>query len=182
MEDYIVQKKRNSMLNLQFPLQINNICIWPYFFKKKNNISYPCPDINGLGVGDRRQLGVDARRLRGHGEQRGDAERDAGRDGVLVEPERDPRDDDEHAARHVDGDQVVGELALEDQLHLQAAVLSCEKQEQNILTNCTLTLCFKLAHTFQLTSFYFRLPKYSLIMHTFKLNQLSAVNFVLHTL
>ena len=42
---------------------------------------------------------------------------------MLIQPEGDPGHDDEHAARDVDGDQVVGELPLEDQLHLEAAVL-----------------------------------------------------------
>ena len=86
--------------------------------------TYPCPDIDGLRVGDRRKLSVDAGSLGGHGEQGGDPERDSSRDRVLVEPEADPRDDDEHAAGDVDGDQVVGELPLEDQLHLQAAVFT----------------------------------------------------------
>ena len=40
-----------------------------------------------------------------------------------VEPEVDPGHDDEHAAGHIDGDEVVGELPLEDQLNLQATVL-----------------------------------------------------------
>ena len=44
--------------------------------------------------------------------------------GYLVEPEADPGDDDEHAAGHVDGDQVVGELALENQLNFQTTVFS----------------------------------------------------------
>ena len=35
-----------------------------------------------------------------------------------------PGHDDEHAARHVDGDHVVGELPLEHQVHRQAAVLT----------------------------------------------------------
>ena len=63
--------------------------------------------------------------LCGHGEQGGDAEGDPGGDSVGVQPEADPGDDDEHAAGHVDRDQVVGELPLEDQLHLEAAVLAC---------------------------------------------------------
>lgn len=90
-----------------------------------NNVTtYPGPDVDGLGVGDGRKLRVDARRLRGHGEERGDAERHARRDGVLVEPEAHPRHDDQHAAGHVDRDQVVRELPLEDELHLEAAVFS----------------------------------------------------------
>ncbi len=92
--------------------------------------AHPSPHVDGLGVGDGRQLSVDARRLGGHGEEGGDAERDASRDGVLVQPEGHPGDDDQHAARHVDGDQVVRELALEDELHLQAAVLACGRGRQ----------------------------------------------------
>ena len=41
-----------------------------------------------------------------------------------VEPEVDPGHDDEHAAGHVDGDEVVGELALEHKVHREAAVLA----------------------------------------------------------
>ena len=43
---------------------------------------------------------------------------------MLVQPEGDPGHDDEHAARDVDGDEIVGELSLEDELHLETAVLS----------------------------------------------------------
>ncbi len=42
-----------------------------------------------------------------------------------IEPEVDPWDNDQHAARDVDGDEVVGELSLEHQVHRQAAVLPC---------------------------------------------------------
>ena len=56
-----------------------------------------------------------------------------GRDGVLVQPEADPGDDDEHAAGHVDRDQVVGELPLEDQLHLEAAVLACNSRDEVVI-------------------------------------------------
>ena len=52
-------------------------------------------------------------------------QRHAGGDGVLVQPEADPGHNHQHAARHVDGDQVVRELPLEDELHLQAAVFTC---------------------------------------------------------
>ena len=43
---------------------------------------------------------------------------------LWVEPEVDPGHDDEHAAGHVDGDEVVGELALEHEVHGEAAVLA----------------------------------------------------------
>ena len=47
-----------------------------------------------------------------------------GRDGVLVQPEADPGDDDEHAAGDVDRQQVVGELPLKGEVHGEAAVLA----------------------------------------------------------
>ena len=56
--------------------------------------------------------------LGGHGEQRGHPQGHPGGHRVGVQPEADPGHDDQHAARDVDGDQVVGELPLEDQLHL----------------------------------------------------------------
>ena len=62
--------------------------------------------------------------LCGHGEQGGDAQGDPGGDSVGVQPEADPGDDDEHAAGHVDGQQVVGELPLKGEVHGEAAVLA----------------------------------------------------------
>ena len=50
--------------------------------------------------------------LGGHGQQRGHPEGHAGRDRVGVQPEADPGHDDQHAARDVDCQQVVGELPL----------------------------------------------------------------------
>ena len=81
------------------------------------------PHVDSLGVGHRGQLGGDPAGLGGHGEEGGDAQGDPGRDGVLVQPEGDPGDDDQHAAGDVDGDEIVGELPLEDELHLETAVL-----------------------------------------------------------
>lgn len=72
-----------------------------------------CPHVDGLGVGNRRQRRVDAGRLRGHRQQRSDAQRDASRHRALVQPERYPRHDYQHATRDVDLDQIVTELALE---------------------------------------------------------------------
>ena len=76
--------------------------------------SYPRPDIAGFRVRDWWQLSVDPGSLGGHGKQGRDAEWYASWDRVLVEPEADPGDDDKHAARNVDGDQVVRKLSLED--------------------------------------------------------------------
>ena len=62
--------------------------------------------------------------LSGHGEQRGDTERHAGRYGVRIEPEGDPRNDDQHAAGYVDLNQIVGELSLEDKQNFKATVFA----------------------------------------------------------
>ena len=98
-------------------------------------MSYKCGDHAGrwwryqvprtyLGVRDGRQRVVDTRGLGRHGQQCGDTERHPGRYSVGVEPERHPGHDDQHATRNVDLDQVVGELALEQQVHLQTRVLA----------------------------------------------------------
>lgn len=92
------------------------------------------PHVDGLCVGHGRQGRVDAARLRGHRQQRGDAQRHARRHSTLVQPERHPRHDDQHAARDVDLDQVVTELALEQQVHFQAAVLACENGPSKNIT------------------------------------------------
>jgi len=49
-----------------------------------------------LDVGDGRELGVDTRRLRRHGEQRCHAQRHARRHCRSIEPERDPAHDHQH--------------------------------------------------------------------------------------
>ena len=101
-------------------------CSALYWFYQKNphsDLTGARPHVDSLGVGDRGQLGRDPAGLGGHGEEGGDAQRHPGRDGVLVQPEGDPGDNDQHAAGDVDGDEIVGELPLEDQLHLEAAVL-----------------------------------------------------------
>lgn len=85
------------------------------------------PHVDGFGVRDRRQRRVDTGRLRGHRQQRGHAQRHASRHRALVQPERHPRHDHQHAARYVDLDQVVTELALEQQVHFQATVLACKR-------------------------------------------------------
>ena len=37
----------------------------------------------------------------------------------------DPRNDDQHASRYVNGDEIVGELPLENQVDGKAAVFPC---------------------------------------------------------
>lgn len=90
------------------------------------------PYVNGLCVRYRRQWRIDTGRLRRHGEQCCDAERNARRHSALIEPERDPRHDYQHAARRVDLDQVVRKLALEQQIHLQATVFTWKREESRL--------------------------------------------------
>ena len=65
---------------------------------------------------------VDASVLCAHRKQRRNSQRDPGWDRVLIQPETDPRYHDQHAARYVVLDQVVGELPLEDEVNPQAGV------------------------------------------------------------
>lgn len=88
--------------------------------------TYSCPDVDGLGVRDGWQRVVDGGRLCGHCEEGCHAEGDSGGDGIRIKPEADPRHDHEHAARDVDGEQVVGEFALKCQVDREAAVLACK--------------------------------------------------------
>ena len=53
-----------------------------------------------------------------------DAERDPGRRRVAVQPERDPRQDDDEARRDVDLDDVVAETAHEVELARQPRVIT----------------------------------------------------------
>lgn len=46
------------------------------------------------------------------------------RHSALIQPEGDPRNDHQHAARNVDLDQVVRELSLEQQVYFQTAVFT----------------------------------------------------------
>ena len=83
------------------------------------------PHVHRFCVADRRQTGVYTRVLSGHREQTGHAEQHSGRRAVRVDPEGDPRDDDQHTAGHVDQNEIVGELALEYEIDVDAAVLAC---------------------------------------------------------
>jgi hypothetical protein len=44
-----------------------------------------------------------------------------------INPEAEPGYNDQHAGGDIDGEQVVGELSLQGQLHLQATVLSYKR-------------------------------------------------------
>ena len=48
----------------------------------------------------------------GHGEESGDPQSDPGRHRLVVDPEGEPRDEDDHGGRHVDGQDEEGQLSL----------------------------------------------------------------------
>ena len=68
-------------------------------------------------------MGVGWGHERRHGEHGGDAEGDAGRRGVAVEPEGNPGDDDNQTGRDVDLDQVVAHGADELDVARQTRVI-----------------------------------------------------------
>ena len=63
--------------------------------------------------------------LCGHGQQGGHAQGHSSRHRATVQPEGDPGHNHQHAGGHVNGQQVVRELSLENQRHFQAAVFPC---------------------------------------------------------
>ena len=48
----------------------------------------------------------------GHGEEGGDPQCDPGRHRLVVDPEGEPGDEDDHGGRHVDGQDEEGQLSL----------------------------------------------------------------------
>ena len=74
------------------------------------------------------QILADAWRLRGDGEYREQTEADARRYRVDVDPERHPRQDDDHDARDVDLDHVEGEATRQQEVHRHTAPRTCTKK------------------------------------------------------
>jgi hypothetical protein len=68
--------------------------------------------------------------LGGHSEQGCDPKGDPSWDGILVQPEADPRHNHQHATGDIDGEHVVGKLSLENQLHFEATVFSCKQKKK----------------------------------------------------
>ena len=52
-------------------------------------------------------------------------ERDSGRSRLAVDPEGDPRDDDDEVARQVDLQQVVADLSLQPERHVENRSRTC---------------------------------------------------------
>ena len=70
-------------------------------------------DVDALEVRDLGQGGVGAGDERRHGEHGGDAERDARRRRVAVQPERHPRQDDDRLATPVESSPVQSSVRVE---------------------------------------------------------------------
>jgi hypothetical protein len=83
------------------------------------------PSVDALGVGGVRGEGGDARALEHGGDEGDDGDDDAHAGVFLVQPEDDPGHQNQQAQRQVGVHQVVVNLALEQELGLDAAVLAC---------------------------------------------------------
>ncbi len=76
-------------------------------------------------VGNGRQGLLAVGVLRGEREQAGDTQGDSGWHGLRLDPERDPRHDDDKASWHISVEKVVAEATLEHEHHFQTGELSC---------------------------------------------------------
>jgi len=90
-----------------------------------------------------------------HSEECGHSKGHSCRNGILIEPEGDPRYNDQHTAGDVDLDQVVAKFSLEEQVHLETTVLSCNEIE---------TITLLTSYSFhQMTGFYDTSPLLNLL-------------------
>jgi len=87
-------------------------------------------DVDALEVGDLWQRGVGAGQYGGHGEDGRDAERDARRRRVAVQPERDPRQYNDQTRRNVDVNDIVAETANKVELTGQPRVIAYSVPQQ----------------------------------------------------
>ena len=78
------------------------------------------PDVYGFDVVDARQRRVDARRLSRRRQHCQQADGNARRTGVYVDPERDPGQDDDEQARYVVLDEKVSDVAAQKECDFQA--------------------------------------------------------------
>ena len=74
----------------------------------------PRPDVDSLGVGDRGQGVLDAGLGGGHGQQGGHPQGHPRRHRLVVQPEGEPGDKDDHEAGDVDGQDVERKLSGDD--------------------------------------------------------------------
>lgn len=83
-----------------------------------------------LDIGDRWELGPDARGEGGEGEEGGDAEGHTARHGIGVEPEGHPWDHYDEDGGDVSLQDVVTVLATQLKGHLQGAEITCERKRR----------------------------------------------------
>ena len=72
------------------------------------------PDVDSLGVGDWGETALDGAHGGGHGQQGGHPQGHPRRHRLVVQPEGEPRDEDNHEARDVDGQDVERKLSCDD--------------------------------------------------------------------
>jgi len=89
------------------------------------------PDVHRRQIGDDRQRRAEAVGRGEKVEHGGDADHDARRHRVPLQPERNERARDQNDARNEHRREVEGAVAREDQLHSQAAVVACANFQQN---------------------------------------------------
>ena len=82
-----------------------------------------------LHVGHWRERLLDAGEGGGEGQEGAHAQRHPGRGGLVVDPEGEPGDEDDDDAGDVHGDQEVGQLPGEHQVHLETAVLPGSRED-----------------------------------------------------
>jgi len=82
------------------------------------------PDVDRLQIGHPHRVAARSGQLGGHGEHGGDAESDASRLGVLVDPEADPRQHHDQHRRDVCLQDEEADLALQKERRLEARVVA----------------------------------------------------------
>jgi len=92
--------------------------------------SYYQVNIDALQVGDFWKSSIGTGDESGHGKHGGDAKSDARRRRVTMQPERDPRQNDDQTRRHVDLDDVVAETSHEVELASQPRVIAYSTSHQ----------------------------------------------------
>ena len=98
----------------------------------KGDVCPPCLSGCSVLLGGGTYLGQGCSRagaLGGHGEHSGDAQAHTGGGSIHVDPEGDPREDDNEQAGDVHLDQVVAHLSLQVEPGLDAGEFACRKLE-----------------------------------------------------
>ena len=110
----------------------SQICIWPPrgivdegVFEESTEDEEDAdagPDVDSFGVGDWGQAALDGAHGGGHGQQGGHPQGHPRRHRLVVQPEGEPWDEDNHEARDVDGQDVERKLSSNDNVDWKAAV------------------------------------------------------------